>query len=341
MNDIPPLVQHQRLAGPCQVSIERLFAEVRHHLPSRWNATVSICPRRGRGLLPRVENMIAARRRAGTVNHIVGDVHYLALSLPASGLILTIHDCATLNRLRGVAREAFRQLWFVRPLQRAQFVTTISKVMRDELVRQFGELATKVRVIPNCVRSEFAFSRGEFNRGKPVILQVGTGTNKNLERVALALKGVECRLDIVGPISVAQAKVLHECQTDYREMGTVTDGELLMLYQQCDMVVFASTYEGFGLPILEAQGIGRPLVTSNFGAMSEVAGSGAMLVDPFDVQSIRTGVLELLRSEKLRAQLVDDGVRNLTRFAPSAVAAAYAQVYDEALEATTSFRKGC
>jgi len=75
-----------------------------------------------------------------------------------------------------------------------------------------------------------------------------------------------------------------------RELGRLTDAELVEAYRRCDMVVFASLYEGFGLPILEAQAMGRPVITSNFGAMREAAGDGALLVDPYSVESIRDAV---------------------------------------------------
>ena len=75
---------------------------------------------------------------------------------------------------------------------------------------------------------------------------------------------------------------------------SLSDAEVVRAYQECDLVLFASTYEGFGLPIVEAQAVGRPVITSDILSMPEVAGGAARLVDPFSVPAIRGAVLELI-----------------------------------------------
>ena len=323
------LIHHQRLAGPTHVSIERLFEEVRRQLPQRWQAEVAVCPNPSRNVLPRIGNMRAARARSGTINHIVGDVHYLAMSLPKRGLVLTIHDCATLVRLKGVAREVFRQLWFVQPMRRARVVTAISETMRSELHEWVGDLADKVQVVPNCVCSEFVATPKPFNTAAPVVLQVGTGWNKNVERVAEALVGTTCRLDIIGALSASQRDLIKGTGINFRELGRLTDAEVLNAYQQSDLVIFASLYEGFGLPILEAQATGRPIVTSNFGAMAEAAGNGALLIDPRDVRGMREAIRGLCSNAVLRESLVNAGFENLKCYRSETVAAAYAAIYEK------------
>ena len=70
--------------------------------------------------------------------------------------------------------------------------------------------------------------------------------------------------------------------------------EVVALYQSCDAVCFVSTYEGFGLPILKAQAVGRPVLTSDISPLREVAGEGALKVDPLDVAAIRSGLTRLI-----------------------------------------------
>ena len=107
----------------------------------------------------------------------------------------------------------------------------------------------------------------------------------------------------------------------------MTDAELVEAYRRCDMVVFASLYEGFGLPVLEAQATGRPVITSNISAMPEAAGDGALLVDPYSVEAIRAAVLRIKNEPQLREQLVRKGLENVGRFRAAAVAERYAEVY--------------
>jgi glycosyltransferase involved in cell wall biosynthesis len=107
------------------------------------------------------------------------------------------------------------------------------------------------------------------------------------------------------------------------------------LYRTSDVLLFPSTKEGFGVPIAEAQATGLPVVTSDLSPMREVAGEGAVLVDPLDVGSIRDGVHRVLEDLTYRRHLVEAGRRNVLRFAADSVAAAYAAVYDEVLAATS------
>ena len=77
-----------------------------------------------------------------------------------------------------------------------------------------------------------------------------------------------------------------------------------------------SLYEGFGLPILEAQAVGRPIVTSSWDPMRSVAGQGALLVDPEDVEEIREGVLAIVNNAELQSKLVSKGLENVKRYEP-------------------------
>ena len=81
------------------------------------------------------------------------------------------------------------------------------------------------------------------------------------------------------------------------------------------------------MPIVEANAVGRPVVTSNLHSMPEVAADAACFVDPYDVQSIRAGIESVVSDATLRAQLVDAGLRNAQRFRPRVIAERYARLY--------------
>lgn len=308
-------------------SLERLFEAVRAHLPPGIEASPCLCPFPSRGLLPRAGNVLSAAARKADVHHVVGDVHYLIFGLPATRAVLTIHDTAALDRLRGVRRTLLRYLWFVGPMKKAARLTTISEASKGELRRHVGRLADRVQVIPNCVPPGFQFSPAAFREDGPVCLQVGAKWNKNLSRVAASLRGTSCRLDVVGALSAEQRAELSACGISWRELGALDDAALIEAYRACDFVCFASLYEGFGMPIIEAQAIGRPVITSNCGPMPEAAGEGALLVDPCSVDAIASAVRRLVADRSLREHLVANGLDNARRFRPEAVAGQYADLY--------------
>jgi glycosyltransferase involved in cell wall biosynthesis len=164
-----------------------------------------------------------------------------------------------------------------------------------------------------------------------VLLQIGTRSNKNLERVVRALQGLPCRLVVVGRLSAEQRNLLASCEVDHEERFGLTLEQMAACYRDCDIVVFVSTIEGFGLPIAEAQASGRPVVIGDRPPLPEVAGPGALAVDPFDVDAIRAGILRVIGDDALRTRLVGEGAHNVRRFDATAVAAAYAAVYAEVL----------
>ena len=146
-------------------------------------------------------------------------------------------------------------------------------------------------------------------------------------RLAEALRDISCHLRIVGELTPKQIAVLPECGIQYSFVSNVSDVQIVEEYQRCDMLVFVSIYEGFGLPILEAQATGRPVVASNIMSMPEVAGDTACLVDPFDVAAIRDGILKVIGDPMYCEELVRGGFENVERFRPKKIAAQYVELY--------------
>ena len=323
------VVHFQRRPQPGQLSIERVFDQVRRALPSSIACSVQVSPKFSRGLLQRTENLWDARRagNGAGINHITGDVHYLAAVLEGRRTVLTVHDCVSLRRLRGLKRMLFRWAWYDWPLRRVGVVTAVSEFVRGEILGQVRCAGLKIRVIPNCIGSEFQPAPQRFNQDNPLILQVGTGPTKNVERTVIALAGLKCRLKIIGGLSVRQLEVLSQSRLLYSNLPRASDAELLQAYRECDLVVFASSYEGFGLPIVEANVTGRAVITSNVCAMPEVAGKAACLVNPGDVGSIRAGVLRVINEPGYRKWLVEAGFENIKRFEAASVARQYGDVY--------------
>jgi len=323
------VVHFQRKAMPGNVSIERLFADVRNAMSCQVECFPHVCPFFSKGIIPRVRNMLDAARNQSQINHITGDVHYLALMLDRRRTLLTIHDCASLDRLRGLRRAVLKFVWFTFPMRRARLVTVVSESTRRELLRHIHFNPADIRVVHDCVGGDFIPFPKPFNVEEPNVLHLGTASNKNLERLTQALAGLRCCLSVIGELTMAQQDLLQQCKIKYLNIPRATDAGVLSSFQKCDLVAFASTYEGFGLPIIEGQATGRPVITSNISSMPEAAGRAACFVDPFNIESIRGGILRICHDSAYRQSLVEGGFENVKRFNPAVIAAKYTALYEE------------
>ena len=323
----PNVVHFQRRPLPDYHSIEKLFNALRLPMLETCDVRVEVCPYVSRAIRPRIRNLRWAKLWSGGVNHITGDVHYLALALPAERTLLTVHDCVSLQRAKGLRRWLLRKLYFEWPVRRARVVTTISQATKDELVRETGCDPAPIRVVPDCVAAHFTHSPKAFNAERPTVLLIGTLAHKNLERVVEALRPLPCRLHIIGRLTRQQQAMLDGM--DWHAEHDLSAAAMAQAYRESDVVGFASLYEGFGMPILEGQATGRVVVTSNLSSMPEVAGDGACLVNPLDVEAIRAGFQRVFSDASYRDELISRGQRNVQRFSAENVAAMYLQIYHE------------
>ncbi|HZE85853.1 MAG TPA: glycosyltransferase family 1 protein, partial [Puia sp.] len=275
----------------------------------------------------RLYNCLEAAGRQGEVNHITGDINYLGMFLSRRRTIQTILDCVHLSSSAGIKHAVIKLIWVTIPVRRARYVTAISESTKKEILKYVSCDPDKIIVIPVAISERFAARQREFNAECPRILQLGTAPNKNIPRLAAALKGIPCKLDIVGKQDPRLEQSLKEAGVSYEYSWGLSEEEILKKYEMADIVSLTSTYEGFGMPILEAQAVGRPVITSNILSMPEVAGDAACLVDPFDVSAIREGILKIIQDGSYRDELIRKGQTNIRRFDPEKIALQYLDLY--------------
>ena len=316
-----------RKPQPAYHSIERVFDLVIKNLPDTIQPRVYKLKNGEKGVVSRLMALWEVWKNRGPINHITGDISYVALALPKKGLIITFHDLESLER-KTVWRNVFlKWLWIKWPAQRAQKVTVISEHTKQKLLQCTGIADQKVVVIPNPLPGAFVYTPKEFNEDDPEILAIGTKYNKNLEGTIRALEGIKCRLAIIGKLSEEQRQLLREKRINYKNYVGLSDEEMIARYKAYDILCFPSFFEGFGMPIIEAQAIGRPVITSNYGAMKEVAGEGALLVNPENIGDIRQKVVELIENMKLRDGLIAKGRLNAERYEARVVGENYGALY--------------
>jgi glycosyltransferase involved in cell wall biosynthesis len=310
-------------------SIEKIFSAIADQLEKRVTVKKSILPYYTSSITNIFKNLLFTRRQKADVYHITGDIHYAVLALPKNRVLLTIHDCVFLHQYSGVKKWFFHHLFLKWPVRHCKLITTISEQSKKEIIQYSGCPPEKIQVINNPVSSTIHFREKEFNGEKPVLLFLGSTPNKNLPRVIEAIAGVSCILHVVGRIPKEQEEHLRLNQIEFIQSIGLSELELADAYSQADILMFPTLYEGFGLPILEAQKAGRVVLTSNLSPMKEVAGRGACLVDPNQIPSIKQGLLKIIEDTTYRNTLIQLGFENVLGYEADSIAEQYLRIYEQ------------
>ena len=266
-------------------------------------------------------------RNKDGINHITGDIHYCILALLNCKSVLTIHDTCILYNTKNIYKKyIFLIFWFIIPLLIANKIVCISNNTKKAITKLTKR--KDIEVIYNAVDPLLQPVIREFEKEQPVVLHVGTGWNKNLLNVISALYSIPCHLRIIGRLSHEQYEFLKMKKINYSVKYDLSDEEIVDEYKNSDMVCFCSIFEGFGMPIIEAQAVGRPVLTSNLEPMTEIAGKGALFVNPHDVGEIRAGILTILQNDTVRKTIINNGFINVKRFNYKLIAGQYFQLYN-------------
>ena len=318
-------VYRSKSAGP---SIRRVFEPIAEQL-SRSNEVESIfLPFEGASIISIWKNIKFLRNHLKTnsydIIHVTGDVYYLLWGLHKYDVVVTVHDLLFYTRINSKLKRKMMYFLELFPLRYANAITYISDASREEASRFIPLQKVVSAVVYNPVSPSFQPSRKEFNKDCPTILHLGTKPNKNLPRVLEALSGVKCKLHIVGNVSEEQKKKIEDLHIEAILESNISDGQILQAYKDCDIVSFPSLYEGFGMPIIEGQMIGRIVVTSNIEPMKSVAGEAAILINPYDISSVRGGFFRALNAQD---GLVEKGYHNAKRFSVESISEQYYRIY--------------
>lgn len=251
--------------------------------------------------------------------------------------IVAHHDITYVRHPESFARS-FRLLYRVlipSVLRSSARVITVSDFSAAEIAQHYRVPRSKLRIVPNAVSPGFVGPGSAHDEGVPYLLAVSSpNRHKNFGALLAAFRDAELthirRLVIVG----SQGRAFHSAasgrlEDNVRFLGRVGDADLASLYRGATAFAFPSLYEGFGIPPLEAQGLGTPVLASRSASLPNVLGDSALWVDPRDVDDIRRGIERLDRDEELRIELSRRGQLNAQRFSWSASARMVADVVDE------------
>ena len=309
-------------------SLEFIFNDLRFSLKNKITYKIKIARFYSKGILKRVYNIIEAPFFQNQINHVTGDIHYVTFFLKKNKTILTILDCSFMNTESMIKKIIFQYFWLYLPEKKVTLITTISEFSKSQIIKYLPKIdQSKIHVIPVSISINFKYNPKIFNKIKPKILHIGTTENKNLLRLLDAIVNLNCEIMIVGKLDSSHILKLEQNNIKFINFIKLDEIDLIDLYNKCDILSFVSTFEGFGMPIIEANKVGRVVVTSNCSSMPEVAANSACLVDPFDSISIRNGLIKVINDDFYRDLLIKNGIVNAKRFDKNIISNQYLKLY--------------
>ena len=259
--------------------------------------------------------------------------------------VVCIHDSAIYDYPQSFNRKFLTYYQFMLPklAERAQKIITVSEFSKQRLIHHLPALADKIICIYNGVSAQFKqVSQSEqdqalthFGIKQPYVLYLGSREpRKNLNRLLYAWQNVQTDVESVSLV-IAGGYQDHFKDIGLKSQKNVTvinrpeDQFLPALYSAAHLFIYPSLYEGFGLPVLEAMACNTPVITSNRGALKEVAGEAATLVDPESVTDIERAIKVLLDNDDLSADLKAKGLKRAQQFSWSKSVDNYFNILDQ------------
>ena len=279
--------------------------------------------------------------------------HYVLPAAVPCRSVVTIHDCIHLmfpQYLPNRAAHAYARATMWAAARRSDRILTVSEASKRDILHFFNVPPDKIVVVYNAIDEHFWVTpsreavdrvRERYQLDHPFVLYVGNiKPHKNLVRLIEAFAELrksedeDLKLLIIGDEisrlpALRRAVHQHKLHKHVRFLGYLSDDTLAILYRLASAFVFPSLYEGFGLPPLEAMASGTPVVTSNQSSMPEVTGDAAVLVDPYDVDSIVEGMRRVLDDPACAAALGKKGQERARAFSWERSVEQIRQVYQD------------
>jgi len=248
--------------------------------------------------------------------------------------LLTSHDLAYIHYPKHIpfAVRKYYQNYFPKFHQRADHIMAVSQHTKEDIINQYDIAAEKISVSYNAAGQNFTpidsvhkvDVRLQYTEGKPYFIYLGSiHPRKNIIRLVKAFD-IFChdnqshRLIILGRWAwnndLIAATIANSNNLSRIKLIDDMQGDISEVLAAAEALVYVSLFEGFGLPVVEAMQSGVPVITSNRGALKEVAGEAALLVDPMRVEAITAAMHTIVKDDQLRNDLVHKGIERAKHF---------------------------
>ena len=216
--------------------------------------------------------------------------------------------------------------------KRADIILTVSNFTKCQLIESVGLCGEQIHVIPNAISDSWLEPTLSIESRKPYIFSVaGEAPSKNVsgllqafsislpkvaDDISLKIAGIKSKYHKVFKQQAENLGIANRVEL----LGFLSDDELRNYYKEARLFVFASLFEGFGIPLLEAMACGTPIACSNTTSMPEVIGSCGVTFDPSSAEDISEKICFLWNSKKQSALVSESGVVRVRNYSESAIA---------------------
>lgn len=287
-------------------------------------------------------------------------VHYTNFNSPVfyrgTKSIVTVHDLTLWFFPGRLQRSWLKRLGYRyvirKSCQNAERVIAVTETTKQDIIKYLGIPAEKIvviyeaaptRIVPVTDPKKIEAIKARHDITRPFFMYVGQWrSHKNLVRLIRAFGLMRHRYNLdyqlvligkVDPMSPEVQATIHQLGLQQHVIltGYVPDNELGAFYSAADALVYATLYEGFGIPPLEAMSAGTPVITSNLSCLPEVLGDAALYCDPYDIEDIAAKMQELARSYHLKKTLREAGFKQVKKYSFTKMARETLQLYREVL----------
>lgn len=217
-------------------------------------------------------------------------------------------------------------------IRHSDYLITVSEASKKDIISEFNYPENRITVIPNGVdfdffnkalsETELSIVRAKYKLPKRFILYFGNiRKHKNVDSLikAYSLLSNEIRSDVSLVITQGNdelRQLVKELNLEDNVCFTpfIDDADLPSIYKLALVMAFISSYEGFGLPIIEAMAVGTPVITSNVSSMPEIAGDAAILVSPLQLEEISEALEKVIQNPEIRAKMIALGYDNAKKY---------------------------
>jgi glycosyltransferase involved in cell wall biosynthesis len=254
--------------------------------------------------------------------------------------VATIHDLIHLYLPGNIAlgKKIYYETLIKYTVKQAHKIITVSEYSKQNIIEWSKISEDKIVVVGNGISKCFTAEGDKYEPGYPYLLNVGnTKTHKNIHRLIEAFASAkltpEMKLILTGQSTPEIQTLIQKLQLNNRIVfsGILSDEKLAEYYRGATAFVLPSLFEGFGIPIIEAMACGTPALVSNITSLPEVAGDAAVIIDPYQIDSIAQGLEKISLDKSLQQDLIQKGFIQANLFSWDKTASKIQTVLNEAI----------